>query len=147
MNNEDRRGLSKAQNIIFAANDPAFNFHFVKDDKVAEEAILESKEIMIGMDQYDWSIQKDQGDDNNLPTLVPLTMASCSDNLEDLEAWYAAKYPRFPSEYHGIMARYSSNQLLTKKETKNAIKKLKKKDQEPPVGLKVVKGDHKVYFD
>jgi hypothetical protein len=45
------------------------------------------------------------------------------------------------------MARYSSNKLLTKKETKNAVKKLNKKNTEVPVGLKVVKGDHKVYFD
>jgi hypothetical protein len=147
MNNEDRRQLSKAQNVIFAANNPAFNFHFVKDDKVAEEAILDCKEIMIPMDRYDWSIKKDEGDEYNLPKLVPLTMASCGDNLEDLEAWYAAKYPNFPSEYHGIMARYSSNKLLTKKETKNAVKKLNKKNTEVPVGLKVVKGDHKVYFD
>ena len=63
------------------------------------------------------------------------------DSLEDVEAWYASKYPRLPSEYHGVMARYSTGQLLTKKETKNAIKKMRKKpSKDVPVGLEVAQG-------
>ena len=69
------------------------------------------------------------------------------DNLEDLESWYAAKYPRLPSEYHRVMARYSTGQLLTKKETKNAIKKMKKKpNKDVHVGLQVAQGKFTVDF-
>mgnify|MGYP003130603198 FL=1 len=70
------------------------------------------------------------------------------DNLQEVEEWYAAKFPRLPSEYHGIMARYSTGQLLTKKETKNALKKIKKKpDKEVPIGLEIVQGKFKLEFD
>ena len=44
------------------------------------------------------------------------------------------------------MARYSFGELLTKKEIKNKIKKYKKKDQEPPVGLQFKEGKFKLEF-
>ena len=70
-----------------------------------------------------------------------------SQNLEDTEEWYRQKHPNLPEEYYGIMARYSTGQLLTKKEAKNAIKKSKKKGKEPPVGLQMRTGNFSVNFD
>ena len=64
-----------------------------------------------------------------------------------MEAFYAAKYPRLPSEYHGIMARYSSGNLITKKEVKNTIKKSSKKNRELPVGFTIAKKDISLNFD
>ena len=64
-----------------------------------------------------------------------------------MEAFYAAKFPRLPSEYHGILARYSSGQHLTKKEVRNTIKKSKKKDRELPVGFQIAKKDISLSFD
>jgi len=46
-----------------------------------------------------------------------------------MEAFYAAKFPRLPSEYHGILSRYSSGEILTKKQVKNTIKRANKKDR------------------
>ena len=78
------------------------------------------------------------------------SLASLS-SLEEAELWYRQKYPSLPDEYHGIMARYSFWELLTKKELKNTYKKYKKKNKDLPVGLQIKTGTKedpiKVIFD
>lgn len=145
MNHQDKCEIKKARNVLIASNDPAFNFQFVKNPEDIEN--FKEQPQIIPMHLYDYGIVCDKGDDMNLPKLCPLSLASCKNNLEDMEAWYAAKFPRLPNEYHGILARYSDGQLLTKKETKNAIKKSKKKNKQLPVGLQVASGNFTVDFN
>ena len=147
MNYQDKKEIAKAANILIASNDYRFNYQFIKNQDHIDK-FNEAPDI-ITMDKYDYSVRYDEGDDMNLPSLCPLSLASCKGNLEDMEAFYAAKYPRLPDEYHGILARYSSGNLLTKKDIKNSIKKSKKKNKELPVGLKVARDPegHTVNFD
>jgi len=145
MNYQDKAELKKAENILVASNNPSFNYCFVKTQENIDN-FHESPEI-ITMNRYDYSIKRDEGNDTKLPTLCPLSLASCKGNLEDMEAFYAAKFPRLPSEYHGILARYSAGQSLTKKEVKNSIKKANKKNQELPVGLSIARKQHVLHFD
>tara|TARA_Y100001972_G_scaffold127232_1_gene183447 strand:+ start:2018 stop:2464 length:447 start_codon:yes stop_codon:yes gene_type:complete len=148
MNIQDKNDIKRAGNILIASNDCRFNYQFTKDQKQLE-TLQESKQVpmMIPMNKYDYSLKVDDGSDLELPKLCPLSLASCQNNMEDMEAFYAAKFPRLPSEYHGIMARYSSGQLITKKEVKNTIKKSKKKNTELPVGFSVAKKDISLSFD
>ncbi len=145
---QQKNELQKATNIIVASNDERFNFHFTNKPEQLE-SILEdaSTPMMVPMNYYDYSIKVDDGDDKHLPNLCPLSLASCSNNLEDLEAFYASKYPRLPNEYHGILARYSSGQLLTKKDVKNTLKKTRKRNKELPVGLTIAKKEIELDFD
>ncbi len=145
MNYQDKNEIKRAENIIMASNDYRFNYQFIKNQDNIDK-FNETPEIIM-MDRYDYSIKRDEGSDTKLPTLCPLSLASCKNNLEDMEAFYSAKFPRLPSEYHGILARYSSGQLLTKKDVKNSIKKSVKKNKELPVGLSVATGDHILNFD
>ncbi len=148
MNYQEKNELKKAGNVLIASNDHRFNYQFTKNTEQLEN-LLEAKDtpVMISMDKYDYSLKVDEGGDMTLPKLCPLSLASCGNNLEDMEAFYAAKFPRLPSEYHGILARYSSGQLITKKEAKNTLKKSKKKNTELPVGFSVAKKDISLYFD
>ena len=148
MNHTEKNDIKKASNILIASNDYRFNYQFTQNPTKIEN-LLEAKEtpMMIPMNKYDYSSKVNDGSDLELPQLCPLSLASCGNNLEDLEAFYAAKFPRLPSEYHGIMARYSSGQLITKKEVKNTIKKAKKKNTELPVGFSVAKKDISLSFD
>ena len=144
MNHQDKAELKKCRNVLIQSNDPRFNYLILKKDDI--DSFNEVPEI-IPLHKYDYSFKVTDGDDKELPKLTPASLTMSKDSLEDVEAWYAAKYPRLPSEYHGVMARYSTGQLLTKKETKNAIKKMKKKpNKDVPVGLQVVKGKFSVDF-
>ena len=148
MNYQEKNEIKKASNILIASNDYRFNYQFTKNtDKI--EQILEAKDtpVMIPMDKYDYSVKVDEGNDLELPKLCQLSLASCGNNLEDMEAFYAAKFPRLPSEYHGILARYSSGQHITKKEIKNTLKKSKKKNTELPVGFTIAKKNISLDFD
>ena len=145
MNYQDKNEIKRAQNIIMASNDNRFNYQFIKNQEYIDK-FNETPDIIM-MDRYDYSIKQDDGSDTKLPTLCPLSLASCQNNLEDMEAFYAAKFPRLPSEYHGILARYSSGELMTKKEVKNSIKKSTKKNTALPVGLNVARGNHIINFD
>tara|TARA_R100000700_G_C3139685_1_gene121909 strand:- start:548 stop:1015 length:468 start_codon:yes stop_codon:yes gene_type:complete len=145
MNNQDRAEVKKAENVLIASNDPSFNYQFVKSQDNIDN-FHETPDI-ITMNRYDYSVRKDDGDDLHMPSLVPLSLASSQNNLEDMEAFYAAKFPRLPSEYHGILARYSAGQSFTKKEVKNSIKKATKKNQELPVGLTIARKEHTLHFD
>tara|TARA_Y100000592_G_C5380854_1_gene273331 strand:- start:155 stop:601 length:447 start_codon:yes stop_codon:yes gene_type:complete len=148
MDYQEKNEIKKASNVLIASNDYRFNYQFTTKPEVVEK-IMEAGDtpMMIPMDKYDYSLKVDDGGDMALPTLCPLSLASCSNNLEDMEAFYAAKFPRLPSEYHGILARYSSGQHLTKKEVKNTIKKSKKKNTELPVGFSVAKKNISLSFD
>tara|TARA_R100000773_G_C4213768_1_gene112778 strand:+ start:715 stop:1161 length:447 start_codon:yes stop_codon:yes gene_type:complete len=148
MNYQEKNELKKASNVIIASNDYRFNYQFTKKPEVLEK-VMEAGDtpLMIPMNKYDYSLKVDDGSDSKLPNLCPLSLASCGNNLEDLEAFYAAKFPRLPSEYHGILARYSSGQVITKKEVKNTIKKSKKKNQELPVGFTIAKKNISLSFD
>ena len=139
-----KKELIKSRNVLIQSNDPAFNYAFLKGNDL--DNFHELPEI-IGMGQYDYSFKRDEGDKNNLPNLTPASLLMSSQNLEDTEEWYRQKHPNLPEEYYGIMARYSTGQLLTKKEAKNAIKKSKKKGKEPPVGLQMRTGNFSVNFD
>tara|TARA_Y100001938_G_C7992610_1_gene380290 strand:+ start:40 stop:477 length:438 start_codon:yes stop_codon:yes gene_type:complete len=145
MNYQEKNEIAKAENVIVASNDPAFNYQFVKTQENIDN-FHETPEIYT-MNRYDYSIKTDEGDDMKLPSLVPLSLASCKGNLDDMEAFYAAKFPRLPNEYHGILARYSAGQPLTKKEVKNSIKKANKKHQDYPVGLSIARKEHTLHFD
>ena len=148
MDYQSKNELKKATNILIASNDYRFNYQFTKNTENIER-IFESGDspIMIPMSSYDYSVKIDEGNDLELPKLCPLSLASCKNNLEDLEAFYAAKFPRLPNEYHGILARYSSGNIITKKEVKNTIKKSKKKDRDLPVGFSIAKKNISLDFD
>jgi hypothetical protein len=148
MDYQSKNELKKATNILIASNDYRFNYQFTKNTENLER-IIESgaTPIMIPMSSYDYSVKVDEGNDLELPRLCPLSLASCKNNLEDLEAFYAAKFPRLPNEYHGILARYSSGNIITKKEIKNTIKKSKKKDRDLPVGFSIAKKNISLDFD
>ena len=142
---QDKSEISKARNVLVAANDCRFDYQFIKHQDDIDN--FDQTPMIITMDRYDWSVKSDDGDSSNLPTLCPLSLASCKDNLEDMEAFYAAKFPRLPCEYHGILARYSSGELITKKDVKNSIKKFKRKNKQLPVGFTIASGTHTLNFD
>ena len=145
---QERSEISKASNVLIASNDYRFNYQFTNNEKQLDK-LLEAKEtpVMIPMHKYDYSLRVNDGNDISLPQLCPLSLASCGKNLEDVEAFYAAKFPRLPNEYHGILARYSVGQPFTRKEVKNTIKKSKKKNKDLPVGLSIAKKDISLSFD
>lgn len=148
MDFQAKNELKKANNILIASNDYRFNYQFTKNPENLEKIIEGGNmPIMIPMSSYDYSVKVDEGNDLELPKLCPLSLASCKNNLEDLEAFYAAKFPRLPNEYHGILARYSSGNIITKKEIKNTIKKSKKKDKDLPVGFSIAKKNISLDFD
>ena len=145
LSNQDRSDVSRARNILLASNDHRFDYHFVKNQGDIDN--FDQTPTIITMDRYDYSIKADEGNDMELPKLCPLSLASCQNNLEDMEAFYAAKFPRLPSEYHGILSRYSSGEILTKKQVKNTIKKANKKNRDLPVGFSVAKKEISLDFD
>ena len=138
------KDIQKCRNVIIQSNDPAFNFTFLKGDDINDFHQLPE---IIGLDQYDYSFKRDDGSDMRLPSLTPASLLMSASNLEDAEEWYRQKYPNLPDEYHGIMARYSTGKLLTKKEVKNTIKKSNKKKKDLPVGYGVAKGNYILNFD
>tara|TARA_R110002020_G_scaffold102618_2_gene240837 strand:+ start:741 stop:1184 length:444 start_codon:yes stop_codon:yes gene_type:complete len=147
MNNQDRAELKKCRNVLIQSNDPRFNFTIQKQEDIEN---FNNTPDIITLDAYDYSFKKDDGDGSHLPNLTPYSLYASTQSLEDMEMWYRNKYPTMPDEYHGIMARYSCGQNLTKKEVKNGVKKFKKKSKKgdsPPVGLSIVKGKFNVVFD
>jgi hypothetical protein len=144
MDLKDKNVIKNSRNILIRCNDPRFNFGIHKEEDI--EKFNELPDI-IEVDKYDYMVKLDDGDDTKLPSLIPASQAKAGERLEDLANWFQQKYPRLPSEYHGIMARYSSGQLMTKKQTKNEIKKLDKKpNKKTPVGLEIREGKFIVDF-
>ena len=138
MNVQDRMDLKKAKNVLIQSNDPRFNFAVAPQEDIEAFPKLP---IIIPMDKYDYGIKKDDGDDTQLPNLTSLSMITSCSSLEDLEDWYRQKHPELPDEYHGVMARYSAGQPITKKEAKQKVKKIKNKPKkELPVGFSIARG-------
>lgn len=144
MNPQDQRELRKSRNVLIQSNDPAFNYAFLKSNDIDD---FHSLPEIIGMSQYDYSFKRDDGDATKLPGLTPASLLMSSRTLEDTAEWYRHKHPNLPEEYYGVMARYSTGQLLTKKEAKNAIKKAKKKGKDLPVGLQMKTGNFSLKFN
>ena len=145
MNIQDRMDLKKAKNVLIQSNDPRFNFAVAPQEDIEAFPKLP---IIIPIDKYDYGIKKDDGDETQLPTLTSLSMITSCSSLEDLEDWYRQKHPELPDEYHGVMARYSAGQPITKKEAKQKVKKIKNKPKkELPVGFSIARGPVVVKFD
>ena len=141
---KDRREIAKSRNVIIQSNDPAFNYTFLKKNDI--DGFHQLPEV-IGLNQYDYGFKRDDGTPDTLPNITPASLLMMSDNLQNTEEWFRQKHPNLPEEYYGVMARYSTGTLLTKKEAKNAIKKSKKKGKELPVGLTMNTGKFEVSFD
>ena len=131
------KDLKKVRNVLINSNDERFNYAFHQQDDI--DTYLDNSEFILTMDKYDYGLVKEPADEYNLAKLTPVSLNQVS-SLEEGELWYRMKYPDLPDEYHGIMARYSFGELLTKKEVKNTIKKYKKKKKPPPVGLEFKEG-------
>jgi len=134
LTHNDKGEIKKANNIIIKSNDSRINYSFYKEEDIEN---FERLPIIVGLDKYDYSFKTNKGDELQLPTLTPLSLAQGKDNLEYLEEWYRNKFPNLPDEYHGILARYSNREVLTKKETKNALKKYNKKNKNLPIGMSI----------
>tara|TARA_R110000787_G_scaffold17004_4_gene53799 strand:+ start:3773 stop:4213 length:441 start_codon:yes stop_codon:yes gene_type:complete len=132
MDYHTKKELQKCSTVLINCNDPRFNYMFSREP----EKLLESKEILIPMSLYDYGVVKSKETEFELPKITPLSLASLK-SLEDAELWYRMKFPDLPDEYHGIMARYSFGELLTRKDVKNSMKKYKKKKGKVPVGLSI----------
>ena len=144
MDHNTKSEIKKSRNILIKSNDPRFNFGIHKEEDIQKFNELPD---IITLDQYDYCIKRDNGDDTKLPGLVSISEAVASNNLESLSLLYSQKYPNLPDEYYGIMARYSTGQLMTKKQTKNELKKLNKKPaRDIPVGLEIRQGKYLVEF-
>ena len=131
MDYHTKKELQKCSNVLINSNDDRFNYLFSREDNQ-----LDNNETIIPMSEYDYGVVRDKGDEFELDKITPLSLASLT-SLEEAEIWYRQKYPGLPDEYHGIMARYSFGELLTKKEIKNTYKKYKKKNKDLPVGLQI----------
>ena len=143
MDYHTRKDIEKARNVLFDSNDPRFNYAFHQQEDI--DTYLDNQEYILTMDKYDYGIVKEPADQFNMAKITPCSLAQI-ETLEDAEFWFQQKHPDLPDEYWGIMARYSFGELLTKKEIKNSIKKYKKKNQEPPVGLEFKEGKFKLDF-
>ena len=145
MNNDEKKKLKQSKHIYIQSNDPRFNYGFHQEDDI--EKFNKNPEV-INLAQYDYSFVRNEGDDKNLPELIPTSELASFQNLEDMEEFYRQKHPNLPDEYFGIMARYSTGNPITKKEVKNSIKKVKKNPKkELPVGFSVARGNYTVDFD
>ena len=145
MNNVDKKKLKQSKHIYIQSNDPRFNYGFHQEEDI--EAFNKNPEV-INLAQYDYSFVRSEGDDKNLPELIPTSELASFQNLEDMEEFYRQKHPELPDEYFGIMARYSTGNPITKKEVKNSMKKVKKNPKKQlPVGFSVAHGEYTVSFD
>ena len=144
---EQKSGIKKCSNILLQSNDPRFNYVFVKDQDNIDE--FHDKPTIITLNQYDYSFKKDDGDEKSLPKLCPSSLLkSQGQGLESVEEWYRKKFPDLPDDYHGILARYSTGTLMTKKETKNAVKKANKiPNKKTPLGLTMLRGKFSLDFN
>ena len=145
MDSKTKSDIKKANNVLIKSNDPRFNYSFHCEKDI--ENFHEQPEI-ITLDNYNYSVKKDDGSDGYLPSLIPLSQLNAGNDLDLLSNFYREKFPNLPDEYHGILARYSTGQLLTKKETKNAIKKSNKKpDKKIPIGLEIIRDEVTISFN
>ena len=138
--------LSMATNVIIESReDPRINFTFMKKDDILN---FHKNPDILYTDCLNYDVKVKDGDDSMLDSVVPLNYFDI-DNVEDGKLWFQQKYPNLPEEYWEIMAKYQFDEPFTKKQLKNAVKKLSKKGKtkENIEGLKITRNKFSINFD
>ena len=138
--------LSMATNVIIESReDPRINFTFMKKD---DKLNFHKNPDILYTDCLNYDVKVKDGDDSMLDSVVPLNYFDI-DNVEDGKLWFQQKYPNLPEEYWEIMAKYQFDEPFTKKQLKNAVKKLSKKGKtkENIEGLKITRNKFSINFD
>ena len=138
--------LSMATNVIIESReDPRINFTFMKKDDILN---FHNNPDILYTDCLNYDVKVKDGDDSMLDSVVPLNYFDI-DNVEDGKLWFQQKYPNLPEEYWEIMAKYQFDEPFTKKQLKNAVKKLSKKGKtkENIEGLKITRNKFSINFD
>ena len=133
------------------ADDPRMNYTFIKPENIEKQKPKLPEVIARDLFDYGVVIKKGEEEDEDnvgtLDTVVPISYAQIK-NPEQGEEWYRAKYPDLPDDFYGIIARYTWGAPFTKKEVKNTVKKIKKKNKkEVPQGFSMVKGSFELDFN
>tara|TARA_R110002126_G_scaffold160098_1_gene307634 strand:- start:173 stop:592 length:420 start_codon:yes stop_codon:yes gene_type:complete len=130
--------------IIENNNDPRFNFTFMKKDDILN---FQKNPETLFTDKLNYCIPVKEGP-NGLDEIVELSFFDIN-NKEDGKLWFKQKYPNLPEEYWEIMAKYQFEEPFTKKQLKNAVKKLtrKGKSKENIEGLKINRNKILINFD
>tara|TARA_R110000744_G_scaffold323202_1_gene429080 strand:+ start:189 stop:611 length:423 start_codon:yes stop_codon:yes gene_type:complete len=124
--------------------DPRFNFTYMKKEHIDNFHL--DPEIMY-TDNLDYGLKICEGDKSYISPVMPISLAQIK-TIEEGEEWFKDKYPKLPSEYWSIMAKYYFKEPFTKKSLKNDLKKLNKKGKCKNLqGLKIIRGKFKVEFD
>ena len=138
--------LCMATNVIIESReDPRINFTFMKKDDILN---FHKNPDILYTDCLNYDVKVKDGDDSMLDSVVPLNYFDI-DNVEDGKLWFQQKYPNLPEEYWEIMAKYQFDEPFTKKQLKNAVKKLSKKGKtkENIEGLKITRNKFSINFD
>ena len=138
--------LQNATNVIIESrDDPRINFTFMKKDDILN---FEKNPDILYTDCINYGIKVKDGDNTFLDSIVPLDFFDI-DNVEDGKRWFKEKYPNLPEEYWEIMAKYQFEEPFTRKQLKNAVKRLKKKGntKENLEGLKITRNKFIINFD
>ena len=138
--------LSVATNVIIECNeDPRLNFTFMKKDDILN---FEQNPDLLYTDSINYGVVTKSGGDDKLDNVVSLNFFDIN-NIVDGKAWFKEKYPKLPEEYWEIMAKYQFDEPFTKKQLKNAVKKLSKKGKtkENIEGLKITRNKVLISFD
>jgi len=138
--------LSVATNVIIESrDDPRINFTFMKKQDILN---FEKNPDILYTDKLNYSVPVGENKLTGLDNLVSLNYFDIK-NIEDGKLWFKEKYPNLPEEYWEIMAKYQFEEPFTKKQLKNAVKKLSKKGKtkENIEGLKINRNKVLVEFD
>lgn len=138
--------LTNATNVIIESrDDPRINFTFMKQEDILN---FHKHPDILYTDCLNYGVKVKEGDNTFLDSVVPLNFFDI-DNIEDGKRWFKEKYPKLPEEYWEIMAKYQFEEPFTKKQLKNAVKRLKKKGntKENLEGLKITKNKFIINFD
>tara|TARA_R110002126_G_scaffold146267_2_gene292230 strand:+ start:2001 stop:2426 length:426 start_codon:yes stop_codon:yes gene_type:complete len=138
--------LSVATNVIIESrDDPRINFTFMKKHDILN---FEKNPDILYTDKLNYSIPVGENKATGLDNLVTLNYFDIN-NIQDGKLWFKEKYPNLPEEYWEIMAKYQFEEPFTKKQLKNAVKKLSKKGRtkENIEGLKINRNKVLVDFD
>ena len=138
--------LSVPTNIILESHeDPRINFTFMKKDDILN---FQNNPDILYTECLNYGVKINDGDDDKLAEVVPLDFFKI-DNIVDGKEWFRQKYPNLPEEYWEIMAKYQFDEPFTKKQLKNAVKRLSKKgkSKENIEGLKISHNKVLISFD
>ena len=132
------------------ATDNRLNYTFCKKEDIETNNNLPE---VIDRSMIDYGIVVKKGEPETIDSvgtldeIKPLSYIACK-SAEEGELWYRTKYPDFPEDFYGIIARYTWGNPQTKKSIKNEVKKVKKNPKRPiPQGLSVMRGKFSVSFD